>query len=421
MKRRFLVAQLGARMHYAVPRILHEAGLLGRLFTDFSVQRGWPRLLRALPSRARPKSVDRLLARTAKGLPSEKISAFNMLGLRYALQLRSCRSPSERSAVHLATGAQFCRRVLASGLDSANAVYTFNTAGLELLRSAKQRGLFTVTEQTIAPKRLESELLTCERAMFPDWEEDGGVDHLAGEVAAREAAEWEVADVILCACEFVKMGVELCDGPVQKCRIVPYGLDLEQAVCEEKDGSMAEECSVGRDRADFQHRPLRVLTVGAIGLRKGSPYVLETAREMKGAVEFRMVGKVGVKAAVEKDLRESVELVGVVPRSQVAGHFEWADVFLLPSLCEGSATVTYEALAYGLPVLCTPNTGSVARDGVDGFIVPPRDVGAIVDLLERLRADPGLRAELAANARRRAEEFTLAAYGRRLLTALEIE
>src|SRR5262249_11308352 len=104
--------------------------------------------------------------------------------------------------------------------------------------------------------------------------------------------------------------------------------------------------------------------------------------------------------------------------SQMALPYAWADVFLLPSVCEGSATVTYEALAAGLPVVCTPNTGSVVRDGVDGFIVPVGDVDAIVERLERL-ADPSLRAEFSVRARGRAAEFTLDAYRRRLLAALQ--
>jgi glycosyltransferase involved in cell wall biosynthesis len=131
-----------------------------------------------------------------------------------------------------------------------------------------------------------------------------------------------------------------------------------------------------------------------------------------------MVGTLAVTLQTQAQLREHLELIGRVPRNEVRQHFEWADVFLLPSVCEGSATVSYEALAYGLPVICTPNTGSVVRDGVDGFIIPMRDVDAIQDRLERLASDIDLRVYMSAKARERAEEFTLAAYGRRLVSAL---
>jgi glycosyltransferase involved in cell wall biosynthesis len=119
----------------------------------------------------------------------------------------------------------------------------------------------------------------------------------------------------------------------------------------------------------------------------------------------------------ETQLREHLELTGPAPRSDIAQHFKWADVLLLPSICEGSATVTYEALGYGLPVVCTPNAGSVARDGVEGFIVPVRDATAIAGRIEQLAQDLELRAQMAANAKARAAEFTVEAYGRRLLAA----
>ena len=95
-----------------------------------------------------------------------------------------------------------------------------------------------------------------------------------------------------------------------------------------------------------------------------------------------------------------------------------ADVFVFPSLFEGSAVVTYEALACGLPSVVTPNAGSVVRDGVEGFVVPPRDVEALAGRMERLGLDPDLRAEMAARARVRALEFDWPRYHSALIEAL---
>jgi glycosyltransferase involved in cell wall biosynthesis len=95
-------------------------------------------------------------------------------------------------------------------------------------------------------------------------------------------------------------------------------------------------------------------------------------------------------------------------------------VFLLPSLCEGSATAIYEALSASLPVICTPNCGSVVRDGVDGIIVPIRNAEAIAEAVLRLADDPALRRQMAENAGQRAAAFDFDSYGRSLLAALEI-
>src|SRR6202030_2558360 len=105
---------------------------------------------------------------------------------------------------------------------------------------------------------------------------------------------------------------------------------------------------------------------------------------LRGRAEFRLVGLSHVSTTALAELRSVVQLVGAVPRSEILAHYAWADVFLLPSICEGSATATYEALAAGLPVVCTPNTGSVVRHGREGFVVPVRDVEALVAALEQL-------------------------------------
>ena len=103
----------------------------------------------------------------------------------------------------------------------------------------------------------------------------------------------------------------------------------------------------------------------------------------------------------------------------MAQHFRWADVFLLPSICEGSATVTYEAIAHGLPVVTTTSTGTVVEHGVSGFIGEAGDIEFLMESLNTLREHPGLRLAMGEAALERARSFTLAKYGERLLTALQ--
>jgi len=148
--------------------------------------------------------------------------------------------------------------------------------------------------------------------------------------------------------------------------------------------------------------------------------VLEAAKQLKGAATFRMVGSIGVLPEAQLKLREHVELAGVVPRSSIHEHFAWADVFLLPSICEGSATVTYEALASGLPVVCTPNTGSIIEETVQGFIVKPQDIAPLVSRLLELRNTPEKLLAMSRAARELSIDCTVAAYSRRLLDALNV-
>lgn len=402
----YIVAQLGARMHYAVPRVLYAAGHLEHFYTDVCATKSWPSLLRLIPGTLPSAELKRLLGRVPEGVPRQRITAFTSFGLWYYHKRAAARSQSEASAVQLWGDKTFCELVLRRGFGAASGVYAFNGAALELLRAARAEGRRATVEQTIAARPVETRLLRREQQKFPDWQEPLPEDAWADAAEARERAEWEAADTIICGSEFVRDSISACGGPAERCRIVPYGVDTWRfaIVPRRPHGG-----------------PLRVLTVGQIGLRKGSPYVLEAARRLRGRAVFRMVGPVNVLPATVTELTRTLELVGPVPRTKIHKHFAWADIFLLPSLCEGSATAVYEALAAHLPVICTPNTGSVVCHGEDGIIVPIGEADPIVDAVIRLAYDNRVYLEMALRAGQRAAEFGIEAYGRRLAAALGLE
>jgi glycosyltransferase involved in cell wall biosynthesis len=290
--------------------------------------------------------------------------------------------------------------------EKIDAVYAFHSAALEILQNARSAGVLAVMEQTNAPIRIVRGLLRDECKRYPSWISNGtGNDRHELEYSQRESEEWRYADIILCGSDFVRKGIIECNGPAEKCLIVPYGVDSRFEVARRTDLPKSVK--------------LRVLTVGAVGLRKGTPYVLQAAKRCQKQATFRIVGSVNVSSGAAEQLKEHVHVLGRVPRSEIQRQYAWADVFLLPSLCEGSATVVYEALAAGLPVICTPNTGSIVRDGTDGFIVPIRDPEAIARCIVRLAGDESLRRAMSKNARLRYEqEGSLDAYARRLLTAI---
>lgn len=394
----YIVAQMGARMQYAVPRILHQSGQLERLYTDLCASSGWSRLIQSMPDSMLPGTMKRLAGRVPQGVPGSHIKAFTQFGFKYALRRAVARAPADSTAAHLWASETFSKLVVKQGFGKAGGVYTFNTAGLELLRIARERGLQTVMEQTMAPREFADQILQEEQDCHPIWRAAYTNGSLADKLAAREREEWEEADIILCGSEFVRSRVAALGGPFERCVVVPYGIDLP---------------TLGPKRRRVANL-IRVLTVGEVGLRKGTPYLLEAARHLRKGFEFRMIGKCAVPGSVRNTLPSHVCLSGGVPHSEIATHYAWADVFVLPSLCEGSATVAYEALAAGLPVICTPNTGAVVEDGVDGFIVPIRDSSAIVARLECLLDDRDLLNWMSENARRKAEMYTLEKYGERL-------
>lgn len=403
---RIAVAQIGARRHYAVPVLLHEAGLLEQLFTDLCSAAGVVRLLEAVvPSRCRPRRLKQLLGRRAQGIPAAKIQCFPRFALKWFIKQRGVRDPARKLAGWRKANAEFGRLVANRGLGEANGVYVFNAAGLEILEHARRGGLKTIVDQTTAPFAVEETLLAEERDRWPGWEFDGTRPEDWRPMAQREEAEWRLADAIVCGSEFVRQGVLAAGGPAEKCAVVPYGVP---------------SANVRHVPRAPRSGPLRVLFVGTVCLRKGIQYLVQAASELGPNVAvFRVVGPVNVTDCALDEIRKSVELVGPVPRSAIGDEYEWADVLVMPSISEGSANVCYEAMAAGLPVITTPNAGSVVRDGHEGYVIPIRRADLIVDRLLRLVGDRSLWAALSENALARAREYSWSDYSARLIETIQ--
>jgi glycosyltransferase involved in cell wall biosynthesis len=163
-----------------------------------------------------------------------------------------------------------------------------------------------------------------------------------------------------------------------------------------------------------------VLFAGTANLGKGIHYLAMAVERLIGSgyrYQFRVAGNVTRRVA-RQPLCRNLQLLGRVPRDRIHEEFAAADVFVLPSLAEGSAGVTYEALASGVPVVTTRAAGSVVRDGIDGRIVPERDPEALADAIAEIVEDREERARMSVAARERARDYTWDRYGERLVAAL---
>lgn len=373
---RFIVAQIGARMHYAVPHIFHEAGILERLYTDSYVgNKPWLQLaLGVMPALLRSGGASRLLDRKEERIPPAKVTSFDAFGLQYARAQRRAQGTAQLTRVYADFARRFCERIVGRCPD-ADAVWAFNGAALELFRWAKERGIRCVLEQTSAPKRLARHLVAEELERWPGWQPGLRLPPEPNPLAEREEEEWALADRIVAGSPFVTDGIRQCGGPAHKCALVPYGVDTRRFA---PAAPSVDQHSVRR---------LRVLFAGAVGLWKGVPYLLEALRQLgPDEVEARFAGKVALAPEKLTPYRDVATFLGPVPRWQMPALYRWADVLVMPSLSEGGPLVVYEALAAGLYVIATANAGAVLS-GASAFgeIVPIRDPRAIADALRRRR------------------------------------
>jgi len=118
-------------------------------------------------------------------------------------------------------------------------------------------------------------------------------------------------------------------------------------------------------------------------------------------------------------IESACELVG--RRADVAADLQASRVFALPSGCEGVPTAMLEAMAAARPVVMTDvgHISGAVRDGVEGFIVPAGDVGALTARLRTLLTDPKLAAAMGRAARARVHVHDARVVAARLRHALE--
>lgn len=146
--------------------------------------------------------------------------------------------------------------------------------------------------------------------------------------------------------------------------------------------------------------PFRVVCPGGVGLRKGTVYLLQAFEKLRR--EFKNCELILTRAIREdalpviKPYDKLVTWVDSMDHAGLARFFQGSDVYVLPSLEEGLARTGLEAMACGVPVIVTANTGvnDYVVEGHNGFVVPIRDDQAIFEKLLWLATQPELRQEM---------------------------
>jgi glycosyltransferase involved in cell wall biosynthesis len=393
---RVAVVQDGARNHYATPVALHRAAILECMFTDFFIKSGSvagriSSLFKGLGFAMRAND------RRCKELDMAMVVQSYWLTARQRIQ-RLHHEPSDVYYQRMAALTE--RHIMNHGFGPANALTGFVlNISHGLCAAARRQGLVTVADQMIAPTLVLRREAAIQSERWPGWEQPEppeGFDRLR----RCEQFTWDALDHITCSSDYVRLGLLEEGVPGGKTSVIHYPIDETSLVFQER-----------RDHA----APVVVGFVGAVGLRKGAPYFFEVAKRFNPKeVRFVMVGPVHLNKWAVAKFAGHVEVMGGVPRSQVASWLRKFDIMLFPSTCEGSANALMEAMASGLPVVTSPNSGSVARHGREGFLAAHNDSDALTGYLRELVEDPQRRLEMGRAARQRCEQFNLDYYSREL-------
>lgn len=165
------------------------------------------------------------------------------------------------------------------------------------------------------------------------------------------------------------------------------------------------------------------LFVGLLSKRKGVHHLLQAWKELElKNAELVLCGrKTKEFQKIFKEYRniKNIKLKGYLYGDALVQEYQQASVFILPSLIEGSAKATYEAMACGLPLITTPNAGSVARDNCDGFIIPTGNVEILKEKIKYFYDNPSKVKQMGENARQEITKYTWEIYGKKIVELYE--
>ncbi|MBE0645282.1 MAG: glycosyltransferase family 4 protein [Bacteroidetes bacterium] len=226
------------------------------------------------------------------------------------------------------------------------------------------------------------------------------VERAHPQIIEKGLKEMDLADAVIIPSAFVERTFLDAGFPAAKLHVIPYGFDPTHF----KPGEKTDDV-------------FRVLFVGNIGIQKGVHYLLEAWSRLglKNA-ELVFIGAIeaGIRPLLAK-YEGQFTLRGHVAHDRLQEEYANASVFVLPSLQEGSALVSYEAMACGLPLLISTNTGSVALDGEHGFVIPIRSSDAIAEKLAWMHAHQEDARAMGLRASEYIQDFTWDRYARSVI------
>jgi len=162
------------------------------------------------------------------------------------------------------------------------------------------------------------------------------------------------------------------------------------------------------------NKKFKVAFSGNINKRKGISYLIQAWKELnlKNA-ELNIYGRVYPEV---KDYLKNFEKYNVVIHGfiDLTKEIPKNNIYVFPSLLEGSAKSVYEAMACGLPIITTYNAGSVIQNGKEGFIIPVQDVNSIKEKILFFYNNRDEIEKFGKQARKTAEKYTWENYSKNI-------
>jgi glycosyltransferase involved in cell wall biosynthesis len=362
----YAVVFAGRRDSYQAAVAFHEVERLAALVTDVYCPDRIARLARRLPGALTAQ----MASRNSPHLRAARVVSIHRLPLYKKALAQTVGEYRALRITDVALGRAAAKHAASLGVPSL--VYSYYWPGFveQMGPSASESIVFQVHPLSTQVRAV----LGADREMTGISSELDEEEVLDQRVVEAVEASLTTARAIIASSAFVGRGLVQLGVPTEKVAIVPYGCDCP---------------AVPPRRARANGGPLRLLWVGQASYRKGAHHLLAALRSLpKGTAMLTMVCRGGDRNLFG-ELPAGVQMRSSVSHAELESLYGSHDLFVLPSLAEGFGLVYLEALAAGLPVIATPNTGIVDVVGQDGgvSVVPVGDVVALATCIENFAGD----------------------------------
>ncbi len=381
---------VGGRFHaFDLAKRLHQAGILHRLITTYPKfkTRQWDipdNLVISLPL---PLLIEKFLYRMGKEILVRRAQAW----------------------IH-----QLFAQAAARHLEGSTLIHGWSSVSEPALHWAKKNRVPFILERSSAHMAVQYQLLTDEYQKL-------GLQWVAThpEVVAQELREYTMADRVAVPSLFVKNSFITQGFPETNLVHNPFGTDVNNFF----PGSKSDNI-------------FRVVYAGSLSVRKGIGYLVQgfMKANLPESELLLIGGKTTETSLLLSGADQQVKCIGHVPQTTLVGYYHNSSVFVMPSIEEGLAMVQAQALACGLPLICTTNTGGEdllqmsgehpiehhgkIQEYPAGYLVPVHDSQAIAECLAKLSQNPSLlKAKQDAALSLRSSSLSWDTYAERAITA----
>ncbi|TAF14772.1 MAG: glycosyltransferase, partial [Nostocales cyanobacterium] len=342
----WISCQIGARENYSIPRALHQERELTYLITDawVSPQSHW----NFLPANI----LTNFRERYHPDLDTASVHCFNNSLIQFELISKLHKNTGwEKIIARNKWFQKKCINTLKSltkNSQNPHIIFSYSYAALELFKFAKSRGWYTVLGQ-IDPGIEEEKIVIQEYEKYPQYR--GEWQPAPDYYWQTWQEECKLADTIVVNSNWSRQLLEKAGINSQKIKTIPLVYTPPKETIDFVR-TYPESFS--------QQRPLRILFLGQVILRKGIAAILDSIKLLEGyPVEFWIVGSQQIEIPAHLQTHPQIRWIGHINRSETGQYYQIADIFLFPTLSDGFGLTQLEAKSWKLPIITSRYCGEV--------------------------------------------------------------